>query len=83
MKGRKSNFPSKEKWYLVVDEEGQQAVLVRTSGDADAAKEKYFKMCELGGEDLKEAMEQKEGMEVTPLNRLLDTPMSYIEIWRG
>lgn len=75
---------AKERWYLVVDGQDQCVALVKTSGNADAAKRKYFQM---GGleedEDLKDAMDNHEGITVDPLDRLLDSSLNYHELWRG
>lgn len=84
MRPRKSNVPRKERWYVVVDEQDQSVCLVRTSGDADAAKKKYFQMCGLEeDEDLDDAMKNHEGMEVTPLERFTDSSLNFHELWRG
>jgi len=73
--------PKKERWFLIIDEQDQKVVLVKTSGDADAAKEKYFKMCGLDDEDLRDAMKEHEGITVDPLDRLLNSSLSYHELW--
>ena len=81
MRRRKSNVPKKEKWYLIVDYQDQRAALVRTAGNEEDAKTKYFEMNGLTEyEDLEHAKEHHEGVVVTSFDKIVDSPLAYHEI---
>lgn len=58
--------------FMIVDAESQRAVLVRAK-DMDRALKMYLvKYCGLDDEDLKEALESREGLEVSKLSGLAE-----------
>lgn len=68
-------------WYIIVEPDIEKVSLVRTSGDGEAAKKKYFQLCGLGSlAEVEDAMENRD-VRIIFLQDLLDAPMHFYEIW--